>query len=120
MTDKPISAQAAMKPRGRDLKDVDFSNLRSELENIRSYSGETLYKHLQKMFSHMILNSPDKALERFEEISWIIKQGKDPSELLKCEDNRDYKELSKAQETYVKQIAEHFVQPEADDEGVVP
>jgi len=49
MTDvagKPISAQAAAKPRARDLKDIDFSNLKTELEAIRSYSGETLYKHL--------------------------------------------------------------------------
>lgn len=68
----------------------------------------------------MILNSPDKALERFEEISWIIKKGKDPSEFLRCNDNRNYLEVSKDQEEYVKKVSPHFAQPEADEEGVVP
>lgn len=48
MTEQPVSAQAAAtsSKRGREMKDIDFGNLRSELEGIRSYAGETLYKHL--------------------------------------------------------------------------
>ena len=50
MTDtsaKPVAAQAAAKPtRVRDLKDINFTNLKTELENIRSASGESLYAHL--------------------------------------------------------------------------
>lgn len=42
-SEKPVAAQAAAttvsKPRTRDLKDIDFSRLKGELELIRSASG---------------------------------------------------------------------------------
>ena len=126
MTDvsaKPVAAQAATTkpaPRIRDLKDIDFSRLKGELENVRSASGESLYSHLQKIFEHMILHNPDKALERFEEISYMIKQGMDPNEFLRCEDNRDYSQVANDRKEYCKKIAPHFAQPEADEEGVIP
>lgn len=68
----------------------------------------------------MILHNPEKALERFEEISYMIKQGMDPNEFLRCEDNRDYSQVANDREEYCKKIAPHFAQPEADEEGVVP
>ena len=68
----------------------------------------------------MILHNPDKALERFEEISYMIKQGMDPNEFICCEDNRDYKQVAGDREEYCKKIAPHFAQPEPDEEGVVP
>jgi len=94
MTDvsaKPVAAASSAPKRARDLKDIDFNRLKDELDNIRSASGESLYSHLQKVFEHMILHNPEKALERFEEISYMIKQGMDPNEFIQCEDNRDYK-----------------------------
>ena len=104
---KPVAAQAAAaanKPRGnkRDLSNIDFSKLRLELENIRSSSGESLYNHLKKLFEHMILHNPEQALERFEEVSFMIKQGRDPNEFITCDDFHDYREVSKDQEEYVR------------------
>ena len=57
----------------------------------------------------MILHSPNLALERFEEVSYMIKMGMDPSEFLKVNDVRNYKEVAIDNESYVKKIAEHFV-----------
>lgn len=61
------------------------------------------------MFEHLILHSPNLALERFEEVSYMIKMGMDPSEFLKVNDVRNYKEVAIDNESYVKKIAEHFV-----------
>ena len=122
MTDasaKGAAATSSKAARARDLKDIDFSRLKVELENIRSASGESLYSHLQKVFEHMILHNPDRALERFEEISYMIKQGMDPSEFLRCDDNRDYKQVAENREEYVKKIAPHFAQGEPDEDGVI-
>lgn len=75
MTDvsaKPVAAAAAQK-RPRETREIDFSKIQLELENIKSTAGTDLYSHLQKVFEHMILHSPNLALERFEEISYMIK-----------------------------------------------
>ena len=104
----------------RELKDVDFNHLRKELENIKSTAGKSLYSHIKDVFEHLILHSPSLALERFEEISYLIKQGRDPAEFLNCEDVRNYRDLAKNQEDYVGKMAEHFVQPEPDEEGNIP
>lgn len=50
--------------------------------------------HLEKVFKELILHYPDKALEKFEEVSYLIKQGKDLTEYLKVEDWRDYKAIA--------------------------
>ena len=68
----------------------------------------------------MILHNPERALERFEEISYMIKQGMDPNEFLRCEDNRDYKQVAEDRKDYVAKITPHFAQPEADEEGNIP
>jgi len=119
-----VAAQAAAKPqmhqRIREIKDIDFSHLRTELENIKSTSGDNLYAHLKKVFEHLVLHSPDKALDRFEEISHMIKHNMDPNQFIKCLDIRNYLEVSKDQEEYVKKVAEQFVQGEPDEEGNIP
>ena len=121
---KPVAAQAAAtasKPRAgakpRELRDIDFSKLRLELENIRSSSGESLYNHLKKLFEHMILHNPEQALERFEEVSFMIKQGRDPNEFITCDDFHDYREVSKDQEEYVTSTKPLFAQGEPDEDG---
>lgn len=117
-----MAAQAAAKPqaRARELQDIDFSKLRNELETIKSTAGNSLYNHLKTVFEHLILHSPNLALERFEEVSYMIKKGMDLSKFLKINDERNYRDLAIDQDGYVKKIAEHFVQPEADEEGVIP
>jgi len=87
---------------------------------IKSSGGDTLYNHLQKVFEHMILHNPAMALERFEEISYMIKKGMDPNEFLKVEDSRNYQAAAASQNEYVEKMAPHFAQGEPDEEGVIP
>ena len=68
----------------------------------------------------MILHNPEKALERFEEISYMMKRGIDPNEFLKIEDSRNYQGAAANQTDYVSKMAPHFVQGEPDDEGNIP
>lgn len=116
----PPAQPAAANKRARDHQDIDYNFLQRELENIKSPSGESLFEHIKKVFEHMILYSPDKALERFEEISYMIKNGMDPNEFFTIEDIRTYKDIAKVQEGYCKKMKEHFAQPEADEDGNIP
>lgn len=68
----------------------------------------------------MILHNPAMALERFEEISYMIKKGMDPNEFLKVEDSRNYQAAADSQNEYVQKMAPHFAQGEPDEEGVIP
>lgn len=45
----------------------------------------------------------------------------DPNEFLKIEDSRNYREVAKDQEEYVKKTMPHFAaQGEPDEDGVIP
>ena len=79
----------------------------------------SLYDHLVKVFEHFILHSPDKAVERFEEISYLIKQGRDPNEFFQCNDIRNYQSLAEESKEYVEKTMEYFPAQEIDDEGNV-
>ena len=121
MTDvsaKPAKAAAAHQPKQR--REVNFAFLKTELESIRSTAGESLYTHLQRVFEHLIQHSPDLALERFEEISMMIKKGIDPSKYLSVLEKRDYVDVAKDAESYIKKMSPHFEQPEANEEGEIP
>jgi len=114
-------AERAARPRyARELKDIDFSYLRRELDNIRSPSGESLYAHIKRVFEHLILHNPDRALERFEEISYMIKKKMDVGEFLKMEDVRDYKPLAAQAASYTAAVQPYFALGEPDDEGNIP
>lgn len=68
----------------------------------------------------MILHNPEQALERFEEVSFMIKQGRDPNEFITCDDFHDYREVSKDQEEYVTSTKPLFAQGEPDEDGNIP
>ena len=92
----------------KELKDINFDDLQSQLEGIKSPSGETLVEHLNRVFKTLILHYPDQALARFEEVSTLIKQKKDLNEFLKLEDIRTYKEVACDQTAYTGKVKGHF------------
>lgn len=92
----------------REMKDIDFNYLQRELDNIRSSSGESLYDHIKSVFEHLILHSPEKALDRFEEISYMIKHKLDINEFLRVEDCRDYKPVAATANDYTSRMQPHF------------
>ena len=53
-----------------------FDNLKTLLRNIKNAKGEDLYAHLQEVFKVLILHYPDNALEKLEEVSFLLKNAK--------------------------------------------
>jgi len=56
------------------------------------------------VFEHLILHSPEKALDRFEEISYMIKHGQDIKNFLRVEDCRDYKPVAATAGDYTSRM----------------
>jgi hypothetical protein len=51
-----------------------------------------LYQHLVEVINHIILHCPDKGLDQFEEISYLLKNKEDINikDFLQIEDDRYY------------------------------
>ena len=75
--------------------------------------------HLNDVFKEIILHEPEKGLERFEEISTLIKQGKDLGKFLKFEDSRKYTSVAGDLSGYSEKAKEHFVIPQPDEDGAI-
>jgi hypothetical protein len=79
-----------------DPKDVHMANLHQVLERAVNKAGDKdLAAHLKKVFGFLILNYPGEALQKFEEVSCLLKEGKDVSNYLRIDDNRDYTAVAK-------------------------
>lgn len=78
----------------------------------------TVAEHIQKVFDVLIENCRNQALEKFEEVSFLIRNGKDLSQFLKVDHTRSYIEQAKDLEAYIKKTVPLFVKPkpEGDDE----
>lgn len=55
----------------------------------------TVAEHLQKVFNVLIENYPNNALEKLEEVSYLIRKGQDMSQFLKVDHSRTYREQAK-------------------------
>jgi DNA relaxase NicK len=74
-------------------KDVHMANLHKVLENAKCSDSDydhDLAAHLKKVFGFLILNYPGQALQKFEEVSLLLKEGKDISKYLRIADDRNY------------------------------
>ena len=97
-----------------------FDGLKTILKNIKSKTGKDLYSHLQQVFRTLILHYPDKALEKIEEVSYLIKKGDELklTDYLQTSDMRNYSEVCGQMGGYIdfmkKQFPEPFV-PDPDD-----
>lgn len=106
-----------------DPKDVHMGNLHRVLERAGNKEGDNdLAQHLKKVFGFLVLNYPGQALEKFEEVSQLMKEGKDISKYLKVDDARDYSAVSKDQEVYIAEMMKRLSKavPEDDDTGADP
>jgi len=70
-----------------------FDSLKSLLKNAKKSDGADLFTHFQKVFKMLILHYPKQALEKLEEVSYLIKNEETHklSDFLKTEDIRNYK-----------------------------
>jgi hypothetical protein len=56
------------------------------------HSGTTIYDHVVKVIDRIVQSCPDRAIERFEEISYLIKNSDeiDLEEFVRCHEDKKY------------------------------
>ena len=71
---------------------AQMENLAAVLAKNKSLDRKNnLLDHTQEVFQQLILHYPKGALDKFEEVSFLLKQnGGDLSKFLKVQDNRNY------------------------------
>ena len=87
-----------------------FDGLKTILKNIKSAGGKNLYEHLQEVFQTLILHYPDSALEKIEEVSFLIKHG-DKLKLedyLRTSDMRNYSAVCEQMRDYIATMQDKF------------
>ena len=87
-----------------------FDGLKTILKNIKSAGGKNLYEHLQEVFQTLILHYPESALEKIEEVSFLIKHG-DKLKLedyLRTSDMRNYAAVCEQMRDYIAHMQDKF------------
>ena len=100
-----------------------FENLKTLLKNVKSSQGQDLYQHIQEVFKQLVLHYPDQALEKLEEVSYLLKHQSaslNINDFLLLEENRSTKEHSDALQEYISKLEAHFSRPKGDEEGEEP
>eukprot|EP00347_Sterkiella_histriomuscorum_P000777 403374544 len=103
---QPSSTNPVAAPTG---KIKDFDNLRNILRGARNENGSVdLYQHLVEIMNHIVIHCPDKGLDQFEEISYLLKHKDeiDMQEFLKISEKYDYN----IQSRYFSQVTEEYGQ----------
>lgn len=77
-----------------------FDSLRNILKNAKHSSGQDLYQHLVDVMNHIVTHCPDNGIDKFEEISYLLKQQREGkieslSEFLRITEERPYSKPGK-------------------------
>ena len=80
----------------------------------------TVAEHLQKVFNVLIENYPNNALEKLEEVSYLIRKGQDMSQFLKVDHSRTYREQAKDLSDFISKTMPLFAKPKVEDEDADP
>ena len=74
----------------------EFSELKLHLAECKGSNGQSLDKHMTKVLEHIVVHCPQDALNKFEEISYLIKSNDSLAieDWLKVNDNREYSKPS--------------------------
>ena len=73
-------------------KDEEQMTLHKRLNGCTNVQGtDSLGLHVKKVFGVLVDSYPKEALEKLEEVSYLIKQKEDLSKFLRIDDSRDYK-----------------------------
>ncbi len=74
----------------------EFDSLRTMLKNSKNPKGQDLYTHLVEVVNHLVMHCPDTALDKFEEVSFLLKNKDsiDMKEFLNVEEDRPYSRYS--------------------------
>lgn len=96
-------------PGGETQQIKHFDNLRNILKNAKHSSGHDLYQHLVETMNHIVMHCPEQGLDKFEEISYLLKKHREGklanlSDFLKVSDERTYSKPGVKDESTVKYI----------------
>ena len=99
-----------------------FDNLKTLLKNAKSTTGKDLFQHLQEVFKKLIIHYPDQALDKLEEVSYLVKNSNTHTmaDYLEIEDKRNYKEFADSLSGYISKMEKLFEGPKAEEEGDEP
>ena len=84
-----------------------FENLKTLLKNAKSQQGQDLFAHLQDVFKKLIMHYPDQALDKLEEVSYLLKKEHEIISLedfLVTEDSRNYSKVAESLHTYLDKL----------------
>lgn len=75
----------------------DFDQMRAILRSSKSKEGQDLFAHLTDIMNHISTHCPDQAMDKLEEISYLIKNKEniDMSQFLKVAEDRKYSQADK-------------------------
>lgn len=68
--------------------------MENALSNPLTHAGDSIQSHLNNIFQIMILHYPENALDKLEEVSYLIRHGLELNEFLKIEELRTYVEVA--------------------------
>lgn len=92
-----------------------FDNLRNILKNAKHSSGLDLYSHLVDVMNHIVMHCPEQGLDKFEEISYLLKQQREGKinslgEFLKVTEEQPYSRPTKdeASVKYIQKAKKFF------------
>ena len=106
----PVTAQG---PIGAHT--AQFENLANILSQIKSADRKSnLLDHVQSVFQELIVHYPKDSLDKFEEVSYLLKQDKNELEkFLKTIDNRNYSQVSWTLKEFMMRAEKQFSRPVA-------
>jgi len=85
-----------------------YDNLKTLLKNSNSTAGNDLYNHLQEVFKKLILHYPDQAIDKLEEVSYLLKHKNDDSpklsDFLVLDEHRSYEDLAASSQEYIDKV----------------
>lgn len=98
------------------MKSVD--NLKQILKDAKG-EGTDLYTHLLEVFNIIILHYPEDALDKLEEVSYLVKHkgSKTMKEWLLVEEFWNFKKSCSNKADFIERARKHFELPKAEEEG---
>ena len=85
-------AKGAKQPSNTSAKLKEFDSLRTLLKSAKDPAGQDLHNHLIEIINHLVIHSPHKALDEFEEVSYLLKNKDkiDMKQFLNIEEDHPY------------------------------
>lgn len=98
------------------MKNVD--NLKQILKDAKG-EGTDLYSHLLEIFNVMILHYPEDALDKIEEISYLLKHKSEKSihHWLLVEEFWNFKKSCTNKADFIEKTRKYFELPQPEEEG---